>query len=204
MSLERRLGLKDDERLLALSRAAAVTRLLPGLVAAALLSAPFFFMVPLLRLETLGVIIMTASGTLGALLATRLWVLWHGTFIAVTDRRLIVVRRAGLFDRQVTEVPFSKLHEVSYRVHGPFAMLFGYGTLMVETAGSDKPLELAAVPRPARLKDLIADQQEETGRGPGDFGAMLHAVSGLETRKLKMLRSEIDRTLSVRPGDESL
>lgn len=199
MSLERSLGLKDDESLLAVFRASTVTLIVPGLVIAALLIAPLFFMVPLLRLETLGYILMGLSWFLGLFFGLRGWIKWRSTLMAATERRLIIVRQNGFFDRHVTELPYSRVQEVAYRVSGLFATLFRYGSLLVESAGSEEPLEMRKVPHPARAQDLITELQTGREGGKGDFGEVLHGVSRMSEAQLLQLRSEIDRAMRSLP-----
>lgn len=201
MGLERRLGLKDDESLLAVVRAAAVTLILPGILIAALILAPFFFLVPLLRLELLGKILIGISWTLGFVFGLRGLIKWRLTILAVTERRVIIVRQNGFFDRHVTELPFSRIQEVSYRVVGMGATIFRYGELLIESAGSDEPLSMARVPHPARIQDLVTELQGREG-GRGDFGEVLHAVSRMDARKLGLLRAEIERATRALPPDE--
>jgi len=201
MGLERRLGLKDDESLLSVVRAAPITLLLPGILIAALLLAPFFFLVPLLRLELLGKILIGLSWSLGLFFGLRMTVKWRLTILAVTERRVIVVRQNGFFDRHVVELPFSRIQEVAYRVSGMGATLFRYGTLLIESAGSDEPLAMERVPHPARLQDLITELQGREGE-KGGFGDVLHAISKMDARKLAMLKSELDRAARALPPDE--
>lgn len=201
MGLERRLGLKDDESLLAVARAAPVTLLLPGILVAALILAPFFFLVPLLRLELLGKILIGLSEALGLFFGLRGLIKWRMTILAVTERRVIVVRQNGFFDRHVTELPFSRIQEVAYRVSGMGATLFRYGALLIESAGSDEPLTMERVPHPARLQDLITELQGRDGNG-GGFGDVLHAVSKMDARQLGLLKSEIERAARALPPDE--
>lgn len=198
MSLERRLNIKDDERLLSVVRASFVTIIAPAIVVAMLLLAPLFFMTPLLRLETLGYIAIGVLLFLGLFIGSRGFVKWWFSLLAVTEKRLIIIRQKGFFEREVVELPFSRVHEVSYRVKGVFATMFGYGTVMIESAGSDEPICMDCVHRPAHLQDLMTGLQGHASSGPGDFGEMLHAVSRLDDRKLSMLKAEIDRTLKSR------
>jgi membrane protein YdbS with pleckstrin-like domain len=202
MSLERRLGLKDGETFQAVVRAAPVTVLPLALVALALIFAPFFFLLPLLRWELLGRIIIGILLFVGLLVAGRLLVKWRMSLLALTDRRLIVIRQAGFFERDVTELPFSKMHEVSYRVKGFWPTLCRYGTIVIESAGSDRPIEMACVSDPNALKDLIIDLRDGAVGGPGEFGSMLQAVSRLDGRKLRLLKSEIERTMRLLPQEE--
>lgn len=201
MGLERRLGLKDDESLLAVVRAAPVTLILSGTLVAALILLPFFFMVPLLRWELLGKILIGSSWTLGFLFGARGLVKWRMTILTVTERRVIIVRQNGFFDRHVTELPFSRIQEVSYRVSGMGATIFRYGELLIESAGSDEPLAMKHVPHPARIQDLITELQGREG-GRGDFGEVLHAVSRMDARKLGLLKAEIERATRALPPEE--
>ena len=162
-----------------------------------------FFLIPLLRLQTLGYVIIGISMFLGAFFGLRGCVKWRDSLLAVTERRLIITRRNGFFERHVTEIPYAKVHEISYRVRGLFATLFRYGTLLIESAGSDAPLEMRRLRRPESLQEMIAELQERSGRGRSDFGEMLQAVSGLETRQLMLLKAEVDRTLRLRPDEEA-
>ena len=201
MGLERRLGLKDDESLLAVVRAAPVTLILPGILIIALVLAPFFFLVPLLRLELLGKILIGLSEFLGLFFGARGFVKWRMTILAATERRVIVVRQGGFFDRHVVELPYSRIQEVAYRVSGMGATIFRYGTLLIESAGSDEPLAMERVPHPARIQDLITELQNREG-GRGDFGEVLHAVSKMDARKLGLLKAELERATRALPPEE--
>ncbi|HTK60288.1 MAG TPA: PH domain-containing protein [Candidatus Baltobacteraceae bacterium] len=201
MGLERRLGLKDDESLLAVVRSAPVTLLLPGVFLGALILCPFFFLVPLLRLELLGKILIGLSESIGLFFCARGLVKWRMTVLAVTERRVVIVRQNGFFDRHVTELPFSRIQEVAYRVSGMGATIFGYGTLLIESAGSDEPLAMERVPHPARLQDLITELQGDDG-AHGEFGDILHAVSRMDARKLGLLKAELERASRALPPDE--
>ena len=201
MSLERRLGLKDGETFQAVVRAAPVTILPAATLAALFLLAPFFFLLPLLRWELLGRIIIGLLLAIGVLIATRLLVKWRLSLLALTEHRLIIVRQSGFFERDVTELPYGKMHEVSYRIKGLWPTLCRYGSIVIETAGSDKPIEMACVGRPNRLKDLIIALRDSTG-GAGEFGEVLQSVSRLDRRRLQLLKSEVDRTMRLLPPEE--
>lgn len=199
MALEKRLGLKDNERLLAVVRRAPVT-LVPGaFVILLLLLAPFFFLVILLRWETLGSIIIGMLIGLGLFFGIRFFLKWRLSIFAITEHRLISVKQGGYLDRHVTELPFSKVHDVAYRIKGLFPTVFRYGTVMIESAGSEDPLEIEMIKRPAVLQSLLIELQERSVDGRDDFGNMLHAISDLETRELQLLQAEIRRSLKRRP-----
>ncbi len=199
MSIERRLGLRDDETLLSVARRAPVTLLVPMLLAIGLILAPLFLLVPLLRLELIGYLLIGVLELVGVLIVLRVLLDQQSSFLAVTDKRLIFVRQHGLFDRHVTELPYSRVQRVSYRVQGFLPTLFRYGTLLVESAGNEAPLTVPRVTHPARTQDLINELMSGTH---GGFGDVLQSVSRLDPRQLALLKSEVDRTLRMLPPDE--
>jgi membrane protein YdbS with pleckstrin-like domain len=202
MSLERLLGLKEEERLVMVARAAVVTVVPAFFLAAILIGAVGFFLTPILRLEVLGYVIIGVVSVLALAIGLGQLMRWRGTALALTERRLFVVRRSGLFERNVAELPLSKISAVSYQVKGLLPTVFGYGTLLVATAASENPLAMSRLPHPDRLQAIIAETLEQHSKGPGDFGEMLHAVSRLTDSQLEMLREEIDRARRHRSGAE--
>ncbi|WKZ29089.1 MAG: PH domain-containing protein [Patescibacteria group bacterium] len=191
MGLERRLGLRDEETLLSVVRRAPVTMVLPLGLAALLLFAPVVLLVPLLRLGWYGQAVIAVSLVAAIAIGLRAVLNRQASFLAVTDQRIILVRQYGTFDRHVTELPYSRIQRVSYRVKGFYATLFRYGSLVVESAGGDDPLTVELVPYPARVQDLI--NQLQSGRQDG-FGDLLQAVSRLDARQLALLKAEVDRS----------
>lgn len=198
MTLEARFNIKEGERLESVARASVVTLLPVILIEAILIATPFFFLRPLLRWQTLGYILIGILLFFGLFFALRTFAKWRGSFLAVTGRRLIVVRRDGIFAREVVELPFDKVQEISFRVRGLGPSLFGYGSLLIQSAGSDEPIVMSRVRRPQDLHRLIIELQEQRSGGPGDFGHILQSVSRLDDRKLQLLKAEVERTLKER------
>lgn len=201
MKLERRLGLKEDENLLAVVRTAPITSLVSSLGIVALILAPFFFLVLLLRVGTFGYVLMGVSEFLGLALLLRGWVKWRGSMLAVTERRLIVVRQHGFFDRHVTELPFAGIQHASYRVVGMFSTVFRYGSILIELASGVAPIVMHRIARPERVQDLITELLARNAHARGDFGEALQAVSRMDARQLGLLKAEVERTERLLPPD---
>jgi hypothetical protein len=199
MSLERQLGLRDEESLLSVVRRAAATMILPLCLSAILLLAPLVLLVPLLRLGWYGQAVIGISLVAGLLVGLRALLDRQASFLVVTDQRVIYVRQHGPFDRHVTELSYSRIQRVSYRVKGLIPTLFRHGSLILESAGGEEPLTIERVPDPARVQDLI--NQIQSG-GHGGFGDMLQSVSKLDPRQLGLLKAEIDRSLRHLPPEE--
>ena len=118
---------------------------------------PFFFLFPLFHLGLIGVLIFLAL--LGSALAVtyRQFKKWSHTMLVVTDRRVVDVEQKGLFDRVVTEAPFTRIEEVSYRIKGIFPTIFRYGELHLKLAGAAADIDFRRVRAPSKIQDLIND-----------------------------------------------
>jgi hypothetical protein len=204
MSLERKLNLKDDESLLSVVRESTVTKIAPAVLAIMLLLLPMFFLVPMLRLLTLGYILMGLSWFLGFFFGLRGLIKWRRSLLAITEKRLIIVKQGGFFDRHVIDVPYARILKVGYRIKGPLATIFHYGDLQVDPVAEGAPITLRHLPHPSQVQDLITELQ---GGGTGtrdDFGEILQSVSKMDSRKLGLLKSEIERTMRLLPQTEEL
>ncbi len=74
------------------------------------------------------------------------WLEWQVDRLVVTDQRIFEV--SGVLTRKVASMPLSKLTDMTYR-RSPWGRLFGYGELIVETAGQTQALSnIRFVPRP--------------------------------------------------------
>lgn len=78
-------------------------------------------------------------------LAWKLW-LWSAERVVVTDRRFMVV--SGVLTRRVATMPLGSVTDMSY-VRSIAGRLFGYGELVVESAGQEQALShLHHIPHP--------------------------------------------------------
>jgi uncharacterized membrane protein YdbT with pleckstrin-like domain len=113
----------------------------------------------------------------------KLWQ-WRADRIIVTDRRIFEV--SGVLTRNVASMPLAKMTDITYR-RSILGRLFGYGELIVETAGQDQALQrISHLPRPDDFYrtitwlvtggltpksdpeglDLFDDDEEDTGPLP--------------------------------------
>jgi len=198
MTLEQKLGIKQGEHLAAVARSFAPTLIPVLLIVTFMAFFPFFYLLPLMEMGYEGYAIIVGTMLLCAIIGTRSFVKWHGSLLAVTDRRLIFVRQKGIFSREVQELNYDKITEVSFKVSGFSATIFGFGNMRVKSAASDEPIEMPRVHHPQKLHHLIIDLQAQAAGGPGNFGAMLQAVSHFDNGKLIQLRNEIEKTLKER------
>ncbi|HCC21950.1 TPA: hypothetical protein DEP86_00945, partial [Candidatus Uhrbacteria bacterium] len=178
MDFERIVRLKEGESILRIVRSFWLVRLPQAILAGLLITAPFFFMIPLFSLRTFGLIAFLLSIFTGLIYALRLYIEWSCNAFVVTTRRVIDVDQHGFFRRTVSEALYEKLQDVSFTVAGIWGTVFRYGTIVVQTAGSQISLELPYVRRPQELHYLITETA--ASRQPED-------VDGLRSQRVTHL-----------------
>jgi uncharacterized membrane protein YdbT with pleckstrin-like domain len=127
----------------------------------------------------------TALGLIALFIAARFgWRLWQWWVdrIVVTDQRIFEV--SGVLTRKVASMPLTRVTDMTYR-RSLGGRLFGYGDLIVESAGQDQALShINYIPNPdhfyrtitalvtSRLPSMLPDEggpeadQEDTGPLP--------------------------------------
>lgn len=95
------------------------------------------------------------------------WIfLWIGAFNTftqyylnhwvITTARIVRIRQHGFFSREVSSFLLSRVQDVTTEVNGIFADLLGYGSVRVQTAGTEsKDFVMDGVEDPTGMRDLI-------------------------------------------------
>lgn len=122
--------------------------------------APFFFLFPLFREGLIGVVVFFALCGTALLFGYRAYRRWSGTVLVLTDRRVVDVDQRGLFDRVVSETPYTRIDDVTYHVKGFWPTLLRFGDIRIHVAGTAADIGAARVPHPARVHDLINDLRQ--------------------------------------------
>ena len=95
--------------------------------------------------ELVDVLVGLCAGFFVLRFAWKLWQ-WRADRIVVTDRRIFEV--SGVLTRKVASMPLAKMTDITYQ-RSLLGRIFGYGELIVETAGQDQSLHrIAYLPRP--------------------------------------------------------
>ena len=137
----------------------------PGLIAIILILLPFFLMFLLFRWETYGLILFFILLIIGIIAITKLIIIFSYNAFLVTNKRVILSKQIGLFERQVSETDYGKIQDISYRIKGPAETLFRYGSLRIQIANSELPIIISKIPRPREVQQLILKikKNEEVG-----------------------------------------
>ncbi len=86
--------------------------------------------------------------------------LYNLNYSIITNKRLIDIYQTGLFRRKVAELTFHTVEDVTSTVSGIFGTVFGYGNIVVQTAGEKDQFFLNNVPNPQAIEKAIYDQVE--------------------------------------------
>lgn len=158
-SIPKYLNLKEDEDLVSLvhpTLLAFTGSILGGII---FLLAAFFFIYPLFSLGTLGIGIFVFLLMVAKYFAIRVAIGRYGNIYVITNERLIDVERRGIFDRIVSEVPLSNIHDVSFRMKGPLGMLLKIGNITVRTIGGATNFEWSWVRNPEEVREKLIEIQ---------------------------------------------
>jgi len=114
------------------------------------------------RLLLAGIILILALLIFILLIATYVYRL---SMLIVTDQSLIQVIQSGLFARRVSRFTMEDVEDVTAEQKGIFATIFNYGTLTVQTAGTQDNFMFSYCPDPNTYahRILVASQ---TGQDP--------------------------------------
>jgi membrane protein YdbS with pleckstrin-like domain len=151
-----------------------VRRSVMGLVAAYLMAfaavAAITALVIIISPGTFNTSSPTISGSLSAiiLLSAILLVLvlftvtyvYRQSRLLVTDRSLVQIMQKTLFNRKVSRLSMSNVEDVNEEQRGIISSIFNYGTLTVQTAGTEDNFIFTLCPNPAGLADRIIEARQ--------------------------------------------
>jgi uncharacterized membrane protein YdbT with pleckstrin-like domain len=183
MNIDRIIVRKQGEAVLRIVRHYWLTFLPKAAFAFLLVAAPLFFMVPLFRLGSAGKAIFIASLVFGSVYALRVFVEWWWNAFVITTKRVIDIDQRGFFRRTVSEAPYDRIQDISFAIRGFWGTIFRFGSVSIQTAGTNVNLELPDVKDPKSLHHLITEtrsirQANDTG-GAGRASQLLAAASEL-------------------------
>lgn len=151
------IALKPSEQIVATARRYLLTAAPWFALAAGLILAPFFFMFWLFAQGVWGAAVFVASVAIAAFVLFRTLWLWQRNTFYVTNDRVIDVDQRGFFNRIVSEAPYEKVHDISYRIEGVLQTAFGYGTVVVQTASGNVHLDIPRIRHPERIQAMLTD-----------------------------------------------
>lgn len=142
-----------------LGRAVAPLLLLVAVIVVALSfrAVPPAWPAPWPTVGTIGLIIL---GALACLWFAWIYLDWVDDALIVTNQRVIWLQKTAFFNERRREIPLHRVQDISVNVDGLLPNWLGYGTLLVEAAGSP-PIIATALMRPNIVRERIFATQGE-------------------------------------------
>ena len=94
---------------------------------------------------------------------------WFFNVFIVTDERLIDVDFLSLIYKNITAAKLDNIEDITAETGGAIRSIFNFGTVKVQTAGSQPEIEFEDVPQPAKvtrlLNELLLEEEREKIEG---------------------------------------
>lgn len=208
MSIMSVFHLKEGERVVRIVRRTPLVVFPSAALAFLCVAAPFFFMIPLFAFKTWGAILFALAVFTGAAMALRTFITWYWNAFVITDRRVIDVDQRGFFERVVSEAPFEKIQDVSYAVRGIWGTIFGFGTIVIQTAGTNVNLELPQVRGPKDIHhlitELVAGRTAPGGASRNEkVSTLLSAAAELNDAEARAFLTTLQQAIKDRPAEDA-
>lgn len=193
----KKINLKAGEEVVSVVRHDVLTLWLRILAAFLLIVLPFFLIFPLFKMGYWGVVIFLFLIALGLAYGLRVFVVWYYNAFIITNQRIIDIDQRGFFERIVSEAPYEKIQDASYRVRGIFGTVFHYGDVRIQTAGATVELEIHNISCPETIQQLIVDlshlnQRKSRETGADDLSSDLSAPDSEEFKIIKESVNDLD------------
>ena len=147
-------GQAVDEKVLLVVRHHPVVLLHDGYMILAVTLAPWAVFVFSSFTAAFGWTLMIST-ILGAWLVFQTYYTWINDIYVLTNKRVLATDQRQVFEREVKEVRYDRIQEVSHEVKGIYSTMLNVGDVRIKTAaGID--LILKTVPEPYEIEQKIA------------------------------------------------
>ena len=85
------------------------------------------------------------------------FILWYYNVNLVTNERVVDIDFVYLLVQEVSATRITQIEDVTYRRVGILSMLFDYGSVYVQTAGTESNIEFLSIPRPKQVAQILID-----------------------------------------------
>ena len=90
------------------------------------------------------------------------WTKYYLDVWYVTESRIIAVDQKQIFDREVSNLHFDKIQDITLDVHGFIPTLLGFGNIKVQTASENsQEFYMTTVRHPEEIRRIIFSQQNK-------------------------------------------
>lgn len=83
------------------------------------------------------------------------WIDYYFDVWVITNERIVNIEQKGLFAREISELDFSRVQDVTITVEGLIQTVLNFGDVRIQTAGEEEHFVFRQVPDPYKIKDVI-------------------------------------------------
>jgi len=167
-----------------------------------LASAAFLFLFRLMAQGLIGMVILGSTMGISLILVTGALKKRNSDVIIITNQRIVDIEKKGVFNKEISELKFDQIDDVTVRQKGMIPTLFRFGTLVIIGANGQMHLELQHVRNPMEVQDIILDLRQEhqdskdrqspKHEAHARLYTMVHELKYLTRTELKRLKQAVD------------
>ena len=90
---------------------------------------------------------------------------WYFNIDVISNKRVVDIDFCNLIYREVSDAEIEKIQDVTYKMGGLLSIIFNYGDVYIQTAGTKPEIEFLKIPRPAAVADALQRIREEVDHG---------------------------------------
>jgi hypothetical protein len=199
----RGVELHSNEEVVNTVRAQRARMVFPSALCFLLLAAPLYLTSVLFSVRYVGMPLFYLSLASGLLYGARAWVRYRGTFLIITNQRVIDVDRRGFFDKIVSEVPYESLSDVSYRSRGVWETLTGAGTITFQMIGGKENIAFPRLGDPSAVHKQVMELRITHARGTPAVSDpvedVMNSMQTLSPTERRALLATMKRTVKETP-----
>lgn len=133
-----------------------------------------------------GTILFFAIIIIGLVYAIFEWINWYFDSFIITDKRIIDIDQKSIFSRKVSEAYYDNIQDITFETTGFFSTLFNYGKINIQTAGSEKVIQMDHVKNPQKVQEIIMKLKQKTKGENKDLTAkeLVEFISNIKYKKV--------------------
>ena len=94
------------------------------------------------------------------------WTKYYLDVWYVTEKRIITINQKNIFDREISNLRFDKVQDVTIDVHGFISTMLDFGNIRVQTASEDnREFYIRTVRHPDNVRKVIFGRQNKINEG---------------------------------------
>ena len=94
-----------------------------------------------------------------------LWLMHYYTLFIVTDERIVEITQKALFFREIHELTFEQIEDISSDTKGFLSMIFEAGDLEIQTAGSQRNFVIKRLSKPELIVEITHELSTQARQG---------------------------------------